>query len=391
MLNTPFPPWPYFTEEEADAVRKVLLSNQVNYWTGQECRQFETEFANWVGAAHAVALANGTVALDVALKALDIGPGDDVIVTPRTFLASASSIVNAGATPVFADVDRNSQNITAETIRAVLTPRTRAVVCVHLAGWPCDMDPIMALAEEKGLSVIEDCAQAHGARYKGRSVGSIGHIGAWSFCQDKIMTTGGEGGMVTTNDRELWARMWSFKDHGKSWDAVYNREHPPGFRWLHESFGTNWRMLEMQAVIGRIQLRRMPAWHEERLRNANAIWRAARTLPGLRVPEVPPEIEHAAYKCYVFVEPQALKPGWSRDRILGEINARSVPCYSGSCAEVYLEKAFDNTGWRPPERLPVARELGETSLMFLVHPGLKQDDIDHTCATLTQVMRIAAH
>ncbi len=390
MLNTPFSPWPNFTAEEADAVRDVVLSNRVNYWTGQECRQFETEFAAWAGTAHAVALANGTVALDVALQALGIGPGDEVVVTPRTFLASVSSIVNAGATPVFAEVDRDSQNITADTIRAVLSPRTRAVICVHLAGWPCDMDPIMALAEEHGLKVIEDCAQAHGARYKGRSVGSIGHVGAWSFCQDKIMTTGGEGGMVTTNDRALWSRMWSLKDHGKSWEAVYEREHPPGFRWLHESFGTNWRMMEMQAAIGRIQLRRMPAWHAERVRNANAIWHAARALPGLRVPEVPADIEHAAYKCYVFVEPQALKPGWSRDRILHEINALSVPCYSGSCSEVYLEKAFDGTGWRPETPLAVARELGETSLMFLVHPGLSADEIQRSCDALAQVMTRAA-
>jgi dTDP-4-amino-4,6-dideoxygalactose transaminase len=312
------------------------------------------------------------------------------VVTPRTFLASASCIVNAGAVPVFADVDRASQNITVDTIRGVLTPRTKAVICVHLAGWPCDMDPIMALAAEHGLAVIEDCAQAHGARYKGRPVGSIGHVGAWSFCQDKIMTTGGEGGMVTTNDRELWSRMWSFKDHGKSWEAVYEREHPPGFRWVHESFGTNWRMMEVQAVIGRIQLQRMATWHDERIHNAHAIWDAARALPGLRVPAIPAGIEHAAYKCYVFVEPAALKPGWSRDRILQEINAGGVPCYSGSCSEVYLEKAFDGTGWRPEERLPVARELGETSLMFVVHPGLKEAELKLTCDVLARVMRSAA-
>ena len=389
MLNTPFSPWPSFTEEEANAVRDVILSNKVNYWTGQECREFEKEFAAWAGTEYAVALANGTVALDVALKALGIGSGDEVIVTSRTFLASASSIVNAGAVPVFADVSADSQNITAETIRAVLTPRTKAIICVHLAGWPCDMDTVMALAREHDLFVIEDCAQAHGAQYKGRPVGSIGHIGAWSFCQDKIMTTGGEGGMVTTNDRDLWKRMWSYKDHGKSWDAVYEKQHPPGFRWLHESFGTNWRMTEVQAVIGRIQLQRMPGWHQARLANANRIWSAAKELPGLRVPEVPADILHAAYKCYVFVESGALKDDWSRDRIIDEIVARGVPCYSGSCSEVYLEKAFDNTDWRPQQRLPVARELGETSLMFLVHPTLTQTEIDKTCTVLAEVMQQA--
>ncbi len=390
MLNTPFSPWPSFSEEEANAVRDVILSNKVNYWTGQECRAFEKEFAVWADSEYAIALTNGTVALDVALQALGIGAGDEVVVTPRTFLASVSSIVNAGAVPVFAEVDRDSQNITAETIRAVLTPRTRAVICVHLAGWPCDMDPIMALASEHGLKVIEDCAQAHGARYKGRSVGSIGHVGAWSFCQDKIMTTGGEGGMVTTNERELWSRMWSLKDHGKSWEAVYERQHAPGFRWLHESFGTNWRMMEVQAVIGRIQLRRMADWHAHRLANAERIWNCARQLRGLRVPAIPAGSVHAAYKCYVFVEPQQLRDGWSRDRILAEPAARGVPCYSGSCSEVYLEKAFDDTGWRPAERLPVARELGETSLMFLVHPTLTDAEIDRTCAVLAEVMNEAA-
>lgn len=389
MLNTSFSPWPSFTEEEADAVYRVILSNKVNYWTGQECRKFEEEFATWAGTQHAVAVTNGTVALDLALEALGIGSADEVIVTSRTFLASVSSIVNAGAIPVFADVDRDSQNITESTIRAVLTPRTKAIICVHLAGWPCDMDTIMALASQFDLAVIEDCAQAHGARYKGRPVGSIGHVGAWSFCQDKIMTTAGEGGMVTTNDRELWSRMWSYKDHGKSWEAVYERKHEPGFRWVHDSFGTNWRMLEVQAAVGRIQLKRMSQWHQQRLANAQRIWACASTLMGLRVPKIASDLVHAAYKCYVFVEPTALTVGWSRDRIIREISAEGVPCFSGTCSEVYLEKAFDNTPWRPQERLRAAKELGETSLMFLVHPTLTDEEISRTCAVLTRVLTSA--
>lgn len=386
MLNSPFAPWPSFTTEEADAVRDVVLSNKVNYWTGTECREFEKEFAAFAGTEYAIALANGTVALDLALKALGIGAGDEVIVTSRTFLASVSSIVNAGATPVFADVDLDSQNITADTIRAVITSKTRGIVCVHLAGWPCDMDEIMDLAQAHDLKVIEDCAQAHGALYKGRPVGSIGHVGAWSFCQDKIMTTGGEGGMVTTNDRELWANMWAYKDHGKSWEAVYEREHAPGFRWLHESFGTNWRMLEMQAVIGRIQLRQMAEWQATRQANAALIWNSAESLPALRVPVLPAGVRHAAYKCYVFIRPELLREEWSRDRILAEINSRGVPAFSGSCSEVYLEKAFDNTGWRPEVRLANAQLLGETSLMFLVHPTLTAAQIDLTCRVLADVI-----
>jgi dTDP-4-amino-4,6-dideoxygalactose transaminase len=406
MLNTAFSPWPSFTSEEADAAARVILSNKVNYWTGQECRQFETEFARWVGTSHAIALANGTVALDLALHGLGVGAvnggeaADEVIVTPRTFLASVSCVVNAGAIPVFADVDSDSGNITADSIAKVLTPRTRAIIAVHLAGWPCDMDAIMALAETHGIKVIEDCAQAHGARNRGRSVGAIGHVGAWSFCQDKIMSTGGEGGMVTTSDPALWARMWAFKDHGKDFAAVYERAHPPGFRWLHESFGTNWRMLEVQGAIGRIQLGRMTEWAQARADNAARLRAAlapfAEASGAVRLPDfacagcqgckAATGCQHANYKFYAYVRPENLRAGWSRDRIVAEIMALGVPCYQGSCSEVYLEKAFDGTGWRPAKALPVAHALGETSLMFLVHPTLTEAEIDKTCAAIGSVL-----
>lgn len=390
MLNTPFSPWPSYTNEEADAIKNVLLSNKVNYWTGDECKLFEKEFAAWVQCDYAVALSNGTLALDVALKALNIGAGDEVITTPRTFLASASSIVTAGATPVFADVDLNSQAITAESIAEVLTTKTKAVIVVHLAGMPAEMDAIMALSEKHGFYVIEDCAQAHGAKYKGRSVGTIGHIGAWSFCQDKIMTTGGEGGMVTTNDKALWSTMWSYKDHGKSYDAVYNRAHPAGFRWLHESFGTNWRMTEIQAVLGRIQLKRMDKWTKQRQENCQSIDDAIKKLPISRCVSVPDYITHASYKHYVFINPEHLKAGWSRDRIVETIVSEGVPAYQGSCSEIYLEKAFDNTPWRPTTRLPNAVQLGETSLMFLVHPTLTSDEINKTVDVIRKTLIAAS-
>jgi dTDP-4-amino-4,6-dideoxygalactose transaminase len=404
MLNTPFSPWPNFTKEEADAVHGVVMSNKVNYWTGTETRDFENEFAKWVGTSHAVALSNGTLALDVALHALGIGAGDEVIVTPRTFIASVSCVVSAGAIPVFTDVDIESGNLSAQTIAAVITPKTRAVICVHLAGWPCDMDPIMELAFKHDFKVIEDCAQAHGAIYKGRSVGSIGHVGAWSFCQDKIMSTGGEGGMVTTNDESLWRAMWSVKDHGKSFEAVYERQHPPGFRWLHESFGTNWRMLEMQAVIGRIQLRRMNDWVSNREANAAKLSVALAPfsvdggvirLPRFACASCPGRCaatgcKHAQYKFYAYVRPENLAVGWNRDRIIREINEAGVPCYQGSCSEVYLEKAFDNTGWRPANRLPVAKDLGETSLMWLVHPTLTDVEMQKTAQVIEMVLTKAS-
>lgn len=401
MLNTDFAPWPCFTDEEVRAVSDVLRSNRVNYWTGEECRHFEREFAGWSESGHAIAVANGTVALDLALRGLGIGAAnggtatDEVVVTPRTFLASVSCVINAGAIPVFADVEPDSGNISAATIAPVVTGRTRAIIVVHLAGWPADMGPIMALAESRDVKVIEDCAQAHGARYGGRSVGSIGHVGAWSFCQDKIMTTGGEGGMVTTNDPDLWSRMWSFKDHGKSWDAVYERAHPPGFRWVHESFGTNWRMLEMQAAIGRIQLRRMPDWTAERQRNAALLREALSELAGPDGPLRTPHPDgagdvHAMYKFYAYVRPERLATGWDRDRIAAEINELGVPCFHGSCSEVYLEKAFDGQNLRPSRRLSTARELGDTSLMWLVHPTLTGEQMQRAADVSRRVIAAAA-
>jgi len=389
MLNTSFPPWPSFTQEEVDAVQKVLLSNKVNYWTGQEGREFEKEFAAFTGCKHAIALANGTVALELALVALGIQPGDEVITTSYTFIASASAVVMRGAIPVLADVDPDSLNITAETIRKVITPKTKAIITVHLVGNPCDMDPIMTLAREYNLKIIEDCAQCHGATYKGRPVGSLGDAAAFSFCQDKIMTTGGEGGMLTTNDKDVWERAWSFKDHGKSFDAVYNHEHPPGFRWLHESFGTNWRMTEMQAAIGRIQLRRLPKWKSIRQGNAAILTECFKKIPALRVLGVPDVNDHAYYKYYVFVRPEMLADGWDRDRVINEIHGEEIPCFSGICPEIYQEKAFSGAGYGPKERLQNAKALGETSLLFLVHPTLGEADMKATCTAVEKVMKDA--
>lgn len=380
------PGWPHFADDEIDAVVDVLKSAKVNYWTGQVVREFEKEFAQAVGSGYGVALANGTVALELALHALDIQPGDEVVVTPRTFLASASAAVVRGIKPVFADVDRDSGNITADTIRAVLTPRTKAVILVHLAGWPCDMDPILDLARERGLKVIEDCAQCHGASYKGRMCGSIGDVAAWSFCQDKIMTTGGEGGLLTTNDPVIWEKSWSYKDHGKSYDAVYNREHAPGFRWLHEDFGTNWRMTEMQAAIGRLQLRKLPDWVTARRQNAGILAESFSRMSALRTPTPNEGIGHAYYKLYTYVIPEMLRPGWDRDRIMNECTSRGIPCFSGSCSEIYLERAFTKHGLRPAERLPNAMELGETSLMFLVHPTLRPEDVSVVAEVVESVM-----
>lgn len=371
-----FGPWPHFSQDEIEAVERVLRSGKVNYWTGEEGRLFEKEFAQTAGCQYAVAVANGTNALELALKAAGVGSGDEVITTSRTFIASASSAVTLGATPVIVDVDRDSQNLTAETILPAITSKTKAIIAVHLAGWACDMDPINELARSRGIVVIEDCAQAQGAKYKGRPVGSLGDMAAFSFCQDKIMTTLGEGGMFTTNSEAYWRAAWEYKDHGKSYDAVYNREHPFGFRWLHESFGTNWRMTEVQSAAGRVMLKKIPDWVEKRRENASLLLSQLHQCPLARVPEPPSEVYHSFYKFYLFIRDERLATGWTRDRIVQEITSRGVPCFVGSCSEIYLEKAFD--GIRPPARLEVARQLGDASVMLLVHPTLSSTAVQYT-------------
>ena len=390
VRTKPFAPWPYFAPDEVAAATRVLSSGKVNYWTGDEGRAFEKEFAGQCGCRYAIALANGTLALELALYALGIGSGDEVITTSRTFIASASCAVMRGATPVLADIDRVSQNFTAATIERNITDRTKAIIAVHLAGWPCDMDPILELARDRNIKVIEDCAQATGAFYKGRPVGSLGNVAAFSFCQDKIITTGGEGGMLTTNDEQLWKKAWAFKDHGKSWDAVYERKHPPGFRWLHESFGTNWRLTEMQSAIGRRQLGKLTQWVDARRKLAAILNARFAKIPALRVTVPPPEIRHSYYKYYVFLNLDRLQPEWSRQRVIEAINAEGVPCFSGSCSEIYLEKAFVDSGLHSGNRLPVAHELGETSLMFLVHPTLTDADMDDTADAVEKVLDLAA-
>lgn len=386
-LNERFSMWPHFDEKDTKKVSEILLSGKVNRWTGEENILFETEFSRYIGAKYAIAVANGTLALELALVALDIAPGDEVITTCRTFIASASSVVMRGATPVIADVDPITQNITAETIKPLITNKTKAIICVHHAGWMCDMEAIMPLAEEHGIKVIEDCAQAHGACIKYRPAGTWGDIAAFSFCQDKIMTTGGEGGMVMTKDEELYKKMWEFKDHGKGYDAVFNREHPEGFRWLHDSFGSNYRMTEIQAALGRLALKKLPEWVDTRNKYAHILNTAFCDFSGLQVTIPPDNVYHAYYKYYVLLEPEALKEGWDRERIVSEINSAGVPCMGGSCWNITEEKAFkDIGGTKTAQELPGAAFLKDRSLMFLVHPTLEIDDIHLTIEAVANVM-----
>jgi dTDP-4-amino-4,6-dideoxygalactose transaminase len=382
--------WPVYDEEQISAVVDVLRSGKVNAWTGPHVGDFEKQYADYLGRKHVIALANGTLALDLALFVLDLQKGDEVIVTPRSFVASASCVAMAGAIPVFADVDSDSQNITASTIEPLITPRTKAIIIVHLAGWPCDMAPIMELAKRKNICVIEDCAQAHGATYAGKPVGSFGDMAAFSFCQDKIITTGGEGGLLALDDENLWKKAWSRKDHGKSHDAVFNRKHPPGFRWLHESFGSNWRMTSIQAVLGSMQLKQLADWNLKRSRNADILMAGFRNIESLRTPTPPGNSHHAWYRFYSFVKPESLKPGYSRDTILERLLSKGVQCFSGSCSEIYLEKAFTDAGLGPAQRLPVALSLGETSLAFLVDPSEDPEKLENTVREVRAAMHEAS-
>ncbi|KQX27815.1 MULTISPECIES: DegT/DnrJ/EryC1/StrS aminotransferase family protein [unclassified Ensifer] len=382
--------WPVYDEEQIADVAAVLRSGKVNAWTGPHVAAFEEAYARALGRKHAIALANGTLALELALFALGLESGDEVIVTPRSFVASASCVSFCGGVPVFADVDENSQNISAATIAPKITSRTKGIIAVHLAGFPCDMPEIMALARQAGLWVIEDCAQAHGAEIDGKPVGSFGDIAAFSFCQDKIITTGGEGGLIALDDEALWKKAWSRKDHGKSYDAAFLREHPPGFRWLHETIGTNWRMTSLSAVLGSRQLVRLPGWHATRSRNAAILDEVALELVALRVPTLPKGYHHAYYRYYAFVRPEALKPGHDRDWIVAAMNTAGVPCFSGSCSEVYREKCFTDLGLSPSERLPVARRLGETSIALLVDPAQSEEAMTKAARILHAVVTEAS-
>ncbi|MDA7568190.1 DegT/DnrJ/EryC1/StrS aminotransferase family protein [Emcibacteraceae bacterium] len=383
MLNNKYSPWPSFDEKEIAIVSEVLRSNKVNYWTGTKGKEFEASFAKWCEADYGVAITNGTIALEVALRAVGVEPGDEVIVPPRTFMATASSVMILGAIPKFADIDPISQNICPRSISKNITQKTKAIICVHLAGWPCEMDEIKKICEANEIKIIEDCAQAHGAKYKGRSVGSLGDIAAWSFCQDKIMSTGGEGGMITTNSEDLYKSVWEFKDHGKSYDAVFHQEHPPGFRWLHDSIGSNYRMTEMQAAIGLYQLTKVQEWVERRRVIAKKYSQVINQYEFVRDHSPGNDIYHSYYRYYAFWSHETV----TRDDFINLCSQHEIPVFQGSCSEVYLEKAFLNTEAKPQKALKEAQNLGKSSLMFLTHPTLSDNEIDEICINLHQILQ----
>lgn len=379
-------PWPFFAEDEIDAVTDVLRSGLVNYRTGPEGKALESEYAASVGVPHALTVANGTAALEIALAAIKIGAGDQVIVPARTFVATAAAVALCGATPVVADIDPISQNLTAQTITAVLTDRTRAIIPVHLAGWPADMDEILTIARASGLVVIEDCAQAHGALYKGQPVGTLGDIGCFSFCQDKIISTGGEGGLVITKDDELYKRMWSLRDHGWDYDRAHNIDNSPGFKWLVDTFSTNWRMTESQSAIGRIQLQKLEGWVDQRRANASYLTNALDGLAVARNLTPPDSVKHSYYKYNVLIDRQALAENWTRDRIVDELNSLGIPARVGACPDIADEAAFRNAGIDTSNPRPNAADIADCTIMLPVHPTLTTGNMEFMANALRKVL-----
>ena len=384
-----FPSWPFYDQDELEAASAVLASGKVNAWTGNQNSLFETEFASWCGSKYALTFANGSLALSAAYLALGLQSGDEVITTPRTFIATASMASNLGIRPIFADVDINSGNITATSIEPLISRKTKAICLVHLAGWPADMDPILTLAKAHNLPVIEDCAQAHGAFIGHRSVGSFGTIGCWSFCQDKIISTAGEGGMITTSDEKLMKRLWSLRDHGKSYDLVHNYNPPArltSYRWLHQEAGSNLRLTEFQSAIGRRQLSKLPSWSSSRASNAQYLITQLSPLPYVRIPQPPLPYLHAWYKLHLYIQPDKLSTSWNRSRIIAEIQDLGFPAFQGSCSEIYLEKYFVDKGLAPSSRLKNAQTLGQSSIMLLVHPTINTDSLHAYCEAVKTVL-----
>lgn len=382
--------WPAYGSDEIAAVTRILQSGRVNaLHHGEHCAALEEGFATLCRMPYAIAVANGTLALEVALKALGVGPGDEVIVPARSFMASASCVVACGAQPVFADVDPVSQAITCASVEAQVSARTKAIIAVHLAGYPAPVDELAAFASTRGIRLIEDCAQAHGATLDGRPVGGFGDAAAFSFCTDKIISTGGEGGMLLVRDASVWKSAWSLKDHGKDPDITAQPGDGVSFRWLHTEFGSNYRMTEMQAAIGVIQLSQLAATIEARRANAAILLEMLGDLPGLRLVEPDDRIGHAYYKFYAFIRPDHLRGGWTRDAIIREARHQGIPCQSGSCPEIYLEQAFTRLCEGPIHRLPMARQLGETSLLLPVDPTLDAADCVRMGLTLRAIINQA--
>ena len=398
IKQRPFPRWPVFWDDEKQAVQAVLDSGHVNYWTGELGRRFQAEFAARMGVNDAIAVNSGTSALHVAMAAAGVGPGDEVIVPARSFIATASAVTNQFAVPVFADIDPDTHTISVDSVAERITSRTAAVIPVHLAGLPADMDALLGLARERGLAIVEDCAQAHGATYRGKNVGSLGTVNAWSFCQDKIFTTGGEGGMVGTNDAAAAEVARSFRDHGFH-EAERRSALARGAlnQYTHHRVGYNYRMTEMQSAIGLKALARLD-WHLQRRReNAHYLTAGLRDLDEVLSPAPEnPESEHAFYCYYVTLNLTQLT--CSRDEFVRAVQAEGVRAARGTSAELYREPVyqgrvgygnthhpFDSVDYAQVD-CPNAKDIGQRSFRLEVFPTLQEEDLDDVLDAIRKVV-----
>ncbi len=333
--------WPEFDEKAIHSVEEVLRSGKVNYWTGKKGMEFEKKYARWQGSKYAISAGTGTAALHVALSALGVGPGDEVIVPSYTFIATSFSVLQAGAIPRFADVNIDDHCISIESSERLVNKRTKAMIPVHLYGNVCDMDEIMSFARKHGLYVIEDNAEAFGGEYKGKKTGTISHIAACSFCQNKTFTTGGEGGMVTTDDEDLAWECRSFRDHGYDVKERMNLlELEQRLPYIHNRVGWNYRMTEMQSAIGLAELERMDSWNmPARRRNAHILMDALKDLPQVK---------------YMPVDTEERKDGWfvcafsldienmtcDIDQFVSAAGAEGAPCWKVFWPQCHTENAF---------------------------------------------------
>ena len=371
--------WPHFTRNEIDNVVRILKSGKVNYLNGKEGLKFEKNFSKFTGSKYSIAISNGTNALELVLKAINLKPKDHVIVTSKSFIASASCVVSVGAVPVFADIDINSQNISIDFIKKIINKKTKAIICVHLGGWPCDMKNLVKICKKNKIKLIEDCSQAHGAKIKNKSVGTFGDFGTWSFCNDKIISTGGEGGMITTNSYKNYQNIWSLKDHGKNKKKYFNISSNYSFRYLHDNFGSNFRLTEMQSAIGNTQLLLLKERLKIRKKNANQYMKNLKNCRSIIIPNIPKEITHSFYRLYLRLDFKFIKKNWNKDQIINRLNKIGFDCSEGSCSEIYNELCFRNSKYKVKNRLQNSSELSKTSFALKVDHTISISTINKQC------------
>ena len=400
-----FPGWPTFNEKVYDKITDILKSGKVNYWTGKVGMEFEKKWAEWLGVKNAISVANGTCALHTALASLGVGPGDEVICTSYSFIASSFCALQAGALPVFVDVGTDHL-IDPAKIEEAITERTKAIVVVHLYGMVADMDPIMEIAKKHNLFVVEDCAQCFGGVYKGKKACTIGNVGCFSFCQSKHFTTGGEGGMVVTNDEDLAWECRSFRDHGYDVKAKLNLLEMEGKQlYIHRRVGFNFRMTEMQSMIGLCELERFESWNlPNRIRNGKMLIAQLKDHPLIKYCPVDTEERQNSFWWAPFViDTDKLKDGVDTKQFIAAIAAEGVPVYSVLWPEMYKEQAYvDKNGFgtaKYPFNDPKARDIDyskfnckmanwmtDRTISFFTHPVYTEE---HTQAMIDAFKKVA--